>query len=371
MTTPLTLPELGEGITEAVVTRWLKEPGDRVDAGEPLVEVATDKVDTEIEAPVDGIVAELLIEENAVVEVGGQLAVIAHAGAPEPTEEAPAPPPAVEQSAAPAGVEEVEQPPVPAAAAVDDERPQRAETPSPDPEKPRTEKLTRLRQTIARRMVESLQVSAQLTTVMEVDVTEVSRLRTQHKEDFFARTGVKLSLLPFIAKATVEALAEHPTFNASVNADNTEVTYHSARHLGIAVDTPRGLMVPVVRDAERLGVRELAGAIADLADRCRTGKITPDELTGATFTLTNTGSRGALMDTPIINQPQTGILGTGVVTERLVPVPQQYGGHAIAVRSIQLLSISYDHRIVDGADAARFVTAIKARLEQADFDLGL
>jgi len=224
------------------------------------------------------------------------------------------------------------------------------------------EKLPRIRQTIARRMVESLQVAAQLTSVVEVDVTAIATLRTAHKDDFHARTGVKLSFLPFFAKAAIAALAQHRVLNASLNPAVTEVSYFEHCHLGMAVDSERGLMVPVIRDAHLMSIEQLARAIADKAERVRTGTISPDELSGGTFTLTNTGSRGALFDTPIINQPQTGILGTGTVVERLVPTRHD-GGLRIDVRSMAYLSLSYDHRIVDGADAARFLTTVKHTLE--------
>ncbi len=211
-------------------------------------------------------------------------------------------------------------------------------------------------------MVESLQTSAQLTSVLEVDITAIAALRAQHKEAFSARTGVKLSYLPFFAKAAVEALAAHRMLNASLNPEVTEVTYYDHCHLGMAVDSDKGLMVPVIRDAHTLTISGLAQAIADKADKVRSGTITPDELGGGTFTLTNTGSRGALFDTPIINQPQTGILGTGAVVERLIPRRPE-GALEISVRSMAYLSLSYDHRIVDGADAARFLTTVKHKLE--------
>ncbi|MCX5042371.1 2-oxo acid dehydrogenase subunit E2 [Aldersonia sp. NBC_00410] len=211
-------------------------------------------------------------------------------------------------------------------------------------------------------MVESLQTSAQLTSVLEVDVTAIAALRAQHKDAFLARTGVKLSFLPFFAKAAVQALAAHRMLNASLNPEVTEVTYFDHVHLGMAVDSDKGLMVPVIRDAHTLTIAGLARAIADKADKVRTATITPDELSGGTFTLTNTGSRGALFDTPIINQPQTGILGTGAVVERLVPARHD-GNLTINVRSMAYLSVSYDHRIVDGADAARYLTAVKHTLE--------
>jgi len=234
-------------------------------------------------------------------------------------------------------------------------------------------KLSRLRQVIAARMVESLQVSAQLTTVVEVDVTRIARLREAAKSDFERREGVKLSFLPFFAIATVEALREHPNVNCSVDTEAGTVTYHDAEHLGIAVDTERGLLVPVIHNAGDLNLGGIARKIADLADRTRTNKVSPDELGGGTFTLTNTGSRGALFDTPIINQPQVGILGTGSVVKRPVVISDPNLGETIAVRSMVYLALSYDHRIVDGADAARFLTTMKNRLEAGDFerDLGL
>jgi 2-oxoglutarate dehydrogenase E2 component (dihydrolipoamide succinyltransferase) len=233
--------------------------------------------------------------------------------------------------------------------------------------------MSRLRQVIADRMVESLHVSAQLTTVVEVDMSAVARLRVQAKGTFEAREGVKLSFLPFLAKAALEALKVHPMLNASIDAEAKQVTYHDAEHLGVAVDTDRGLLVPVIRDAGDLNIAGLARKIADLAERTRSNRITPDELSGGTFTLTNTGSRGALFDTPIINQPQTGILGTGAIVKRPVVVSDPLGGDTIAVRHMMYLALSYDHRLVDGADAARFLSAMKARLEEGSFDgdLGL
>jgi 2-oxoglutarate dehydrogenase E2 component (dihydrolipoamide succinyltransferase) len=233
--------------------------------------------------------------------------------------------------------------------------------------------MSRLRQVIADRMVESLRVSAQLTTVVEVDMSAVARLRTQAKGTFEAREGVKLSFLPFLAKAALEALKVYPMLNATIDLENKQVTYYDAEHLGVAVDTERGLLVPVIRDAGDLNIAGLARKIADLADRTRTNRIAPDELSGGTFTLTNTGSRGALFDTPIINQPQTGILGTGAIVKRPVVVSDPLGGDTIAVRHMMFLALTYDHRLVDGADAARFLSAVKSRLEEGAFesDLGL
>lgn len=236
----------------------------------------------------------------------------------------------------------------------------------------RTEKMSRLRQTIAKRMVESLQVSAQLTTVVEVDVTKIARLRDQAKAEFQRREGVKLTFTPFFALATIEALKQHPKLNATINSETNEVTYFDTEHLGFATDTERGLLVPVIKDAGDLNIAGLSRKIADLAERTRTNKVSPDEITGGTFTLTNTGSRGALFDTPILNQPQVGMLGTGAVVKRPV-VLDTPEGEVIAVRSMMYLALSYDHRLVDGADAARFLTTIKRRLEEGRFEnqLGL
>jgi 2-oxoglutarate dehydrogenase E2 component (dihydrolipoamide succinyltransferase) len=235
----------------------------------------------------------------------------------------------------------------------------------------RTEKLTRLRKVIAERMVESLQVSAQLTSVVEVDVTRISQLRDSVKSEFDSREGVKLSFLPFFCKAAVEALKQFPQVNASIDMAAGTVTYHDGEHLGIAVDTERGLLVPVVRDAGDLNIAGLARRINELAERTRTNKLSPDELSGGTFTITNTGSRGALFDTPIINQPQVGILGTGTVVRRPVVMKEANGQEVIAIRSMVYLSLTYDHRLVDGADAARFLTVIKNRLEEAAFEAEL
>jgi 2-oxoglutarate dehydrogenase E2 component (dihydrolipoamide succinyltransferase) len=231
--------------------------------------------------------------------------------------------------------------------------------------------MSRLRQVIAARMVESLQVSAQLTTVVEVDITRIARLRDQAKADFERREGVKLSFLPFFAVAAVEALKAHPNVNSSVDTEAGTITYHESEHLGIAVDTERGLLVPVIHDAGDLNLGGLARKIADLAERTRTNKVSPDELGGGTFTLTNTGSRGALFDTPIINQPQVAILGTGAVVKRPVVITDPNLGETIAVRSMVYLALSYDHRIVDGADAARFLNTIKERLEAGAFERSL
>jgi pyruvate dehydrogenase E2 component (dihydrolipoamide acetyltransferase) len=588
MSVSVSMPQLGESVTEGTVTRWLKKEGERVEADEPLLEVSTDKVDTEIPSPVAGILRGITVAEDETVAVGAELAVIDENGAaapagdagaetqaqaepaapaapvespadgyssggqepepqptagaghpypaaggyqggedqqtavyqrpaayeavgygspgagdPESVEEPPAAPPADEgqpasgqpgsapQEPATAGgasVSDIWQrsqtaatppaPPAPApapSAAVPQAPVPQAPTP-PAPPQPgsngparpasplgtadgpyvtplvrklaaehgvdlatvagtgvggrirkqdvidaarvrreaiaaaqqsaadgqaaaaqapagqapagpaqgtsrpaiepshlrgTTERMSRARQLIARRMVESLQTSAQLTTVVEVDVTAIARLRDRAKADFEAREGVKLTFLPFFALAAVEALKVHPRLNASIEPDGNQVTYHDAEHLGIAVDTERGLMVPVIRNAGDLNVGGLARKIADLASRTRGGQVSPDDLAGGTFTLTNTGSRGALFDTPIINQPQVGILGTGTVVRRPVVVQDPALGEVIAVRSMVYLALSYDHRLVDGADAARFLGTVKARLEEGAFEAEL
>ncbi|MGA1595913.1 MAG: 2-oxoglutarate dehydrogenase, E2 component, dihydrolipoamide succinyltransferase [Candidatus Nanopelagicales bacterium] len=447
-TTSVVLPPLGESVTEGTVTRWLKKVGDTVAADEPLVEVSTDKVDTEIPAPAGGIVLAIRVPEDATVAVGAELAVIGDAGAldaapavapPAPAVAAPAPAaspaPAPAAPAAPAPAAPAPAAPAPAAPAAsaapaptdDDEAyvtplvrklaaekgvdlatvsgtgvggrirkqdvlaaAERAAAPAPAPAasapaspaasaptpttqpsvRGTTQPLSRLRKVIAERMVESLQVSAQLTTVVEVDVTRIAQLRDRAKGDFEAREGVKLTFLPFFAKAAVEALASYPALNASIDVAAGTVTYHGEVNLGVAVDTDRGLLVPVVRDAGDLSVAGLARRITDLADRTRTNKVSPDELSGGTFTITNTGSRGALFDTPIINQPQVAILGTGSVVKRPVVISDG-GSDVIAIRSMVYLALTYDHRLVDGADAARFLSAVRNRLEDGTFaDVG-
>ncbi|MEA2292280.1 MAG: hypothetical protein QOF17_1303, partial [Solirubrobacteraceae bacterium] len=454
--TSVTMPALGESVTEGTVTRWLKAVGDEVTADEPLLEVSTDKVDTEIPAPVSGTLLSISVNEDETVDVGAELAVIgtggsapAAAAAPaQPKQEAPkqkAPKPEApkQEQPAPAATQTTAEKPAPAPQAPAPQAPAAQEAPSGDgggnyvtplvrrlaadrgvdlntvpgsgvggrirkqdvlaaaekaaapapaaaaqapaartpspaatPDtsvRGRTEKMSRLRSVIARRMVESLQVSAQLTTVVEADVTRIAHLRQQAKADFEAREGVKLSFLPFFAKAAVEALKAHPSVNSSIDQEAGTVTYHDTENLGIAVDTERGLLVPVIHDAGDLSLGGIARKIADLAERTRTNKITPDELGGGTFTLTNTGSRGALFDTPIINQPQVAILGVGSVVKRPVVVQDPELGEVIAVRSMVYLALTYDHRIVDGADAARFLTTVRERLEAGQFhgELGL
>jgi len=543
MAVSVTMPRLGESVSEGTVTRWLKKQGDRVEADEPLLEVSTDKVDTEIPAPASGTLTKITVQEDETVDVGVELAVIGGDGdagdgggesAPEqaqdsgegsPAEardsdegspaEAPAEARAEARAEAPAesadqtsaepdpeaaretGPAATDQPPERADSATDsprtadarpaangeaagayvtplvrklaaehdvdlssvqgtgiggrirkqdvldaarephgarsagasaepaaDQRPGTDAPPAADPEpsadaepaadpepsadaepaadqqpaagaasesisaaaprasqprpaapgpqlRGRTEKLSRLRNVIATRMVESLQTSAQLTTVVEADVTRIARLRSLAKAGFEAREGVKLSFLPFFALATVEALRAHPKVNSSLDLGAGTVTYHDAEHLGVAVDTDRGLLVPVIHNSGDLNLGGLARKIADLAERTRGNDVTPDELGGGTFTLTNTGSRGALFDTPIINQPQVGILGTGTVVKRPVVVDDPDLGELIAVRSVVYLALTYDHRIVDGADAARFLLTVKERLEAGDFAAAL
>jgi pyruvate dehydrogenase E2 component (dihydrolipoamide acetyltransferase) len=568
MSVSVSMPQLGESVTEGTVTRWLKKEGERVEVDEPLLEVSTDKVDTEIPSPASGILRSIAVDEDETVAVGAQLAVIedsetsdaaptpaappaqgdasapqdtavpprdAAASAPATAEPEPvpassdgwsepnyapptpaaqtpgyAPPPAYGQppsygqpatpippqpyappatqapaaqpyepptqaeTAAPSATDEEYPPPtplpgvgeapyvtplvrklaaehavnlenvtgtgvggrirkqdvmeaarvqrgsqaqaqqapqdvptavvpqqaqrVPGGPAAPTAQPPTAQPPTAQPPTAQpptaqpptgpaaapaagrpavvpsslrgtTQRMSRPRQVIAQRMVESLRVSAQLTTVVEADVTAIARLRDRAKADFEAREGVKLTFLPFFALAAVEALKMHPKLNAVIDGD--QVTYHDTEHLGVAVDTERGLMVPVIHNAGDLNIGGLARKIGDLAQRTRSGQVGPDELAGGTFTLTNTGSRGALFDTPIINQPQVAILGTGTVVRRPVVVEDPALGEVIAVRSMVYLALTYDHRLVDGADAARFLTTVKNRLEEGAFETEL
>ena len=422
----VTMPALGESVTEGTVTRWLKGVGDTVAVDEALLEVSTDKVDTEIPSPAAGTILAIDVPVDSTVAVGARLALIGVAGS-TPAASAPvAPAPAAPVAAAPVAVAPVApvapvsntdayvtpivrklaaengvdlsrvqgtgiggrvrkedilaaKPAAVVAAPVAASQPaQSASAPAAksapvavSPLRGTTVTMSRLRKVIAERMVESLHVSAQLTTVVEVDVTRIDRLRQAAKGSFEAREGVKLTFLPFFAVAVCEALKQHPVLNASVNGD--QITYHGSEHLGIAVDTERGLLVPVIRDAGDLNMGGVARKIADVAARTRDNKITPDELGGGTFTITNTGSRGALFDTPIINQPQVAILGLGSVVKRPMVMKGSDGGETIAIRSMVYLALSYDHRIVDGADAARFLVTLKERLEAGNFesDLGL
>ena len=435
--TVITMPALGESVSEGTVTRWLKNVGDSVAVDEALLEVSTDKVDTEIPSPVAGTLLAIDVAVDTTVPVGARLGLIGVSGdvistpvaqvppqpvtpvavsvptpppapvvatpvTPPPAPVAPAAPvsqpadayvtPLVRKLASELGVnlaqvkgtgiggrirrEDVEalaRPAAPASSVAVASTPSATKPPvvAVSPLRGTTVTMSRLRKVIAARMVESLQVSAQLTTVVEVDVTKIARLRDRAKASFEAREGVKLSFLPFFAVAVCEALKQHPVLNSSVEGD--QITYHGAEHLGVAVDTERGLLVPVIANAGDLNMGGIARKISDLAARTRDNKVTPDELGGGTFTLTNTGSRGALFDTPIINQPQVAILGLGAVVKRPMVVRGEDGGETIAIRSMVYLALSYDHRVVDGADAARFLVTLKERLEGGAFesDLGL
>ena len=355
VTETVTLPSLGEGIDEATISRWLAAPGDPIDVDTPLLEVATDKVDTEIPSPHTGVLLDILVAENETVPVGTVLATIT-VGRTQPAAQATIPAPHASEAD-----------PVVSPTTHTSPAPEKIPAPRPAGPSPQdtatVQRLPRIRQTIARRMMESLHNSAQLTTVVEVDVTEIAVLRGAHKARFLETTGIKLSFLPFFAKAAVEALIQHPVLSATVNAECTEITYHPTVNLGIAVDGPKGLMVPVIARADTLTIIDIASAIHDLANQVRQGTISPDSLVGGTFTITNTGSRGALFDTPILNQPQSAILGTGAVVERVVPSRDRHGAVGLAIRSMAFMSASYDHRVVDGADAARFLATIKACLE--------
>ena len=463
--TEVRMPALGESVTEGTVTTWLKAVGDAVEADEPLLEVSTDKVDSEVPSPVAGFLAEIRVPEDETVEVGTVVAVIsasAPSAAPAVAQAAPAAPVAPAAPAAPVapaapaapaapvapaapaapttpvdpfpnastlaaaassapvvatpaaatgsayvtpivrklardlgvdlasvsgtGVggrvrrEDVEAaaaaaraaaatPAAPASAPDAPAAAKAAPVREPSPLRGTTEKMTRLRQTIARRMVESLQTAAQLTTVIEVDVTKVAALRARSKDAFLATHGTKLTFLPFFVKAATEALAYHPKINATIN--DKEVTYFDHEHVGIAVDTPRGLLVPVMKNAGEKDIPAIAASINDLAARTRDSKIGPDELSGSTFTVTNTGSGGALFDTPVLNMPETAIMGVGTIVKRPVVMKGADGGDVIAIRSMVYLSLSYDHRLVDGADASRFLMDVKKRLEEGAFEADL
>ncbi|AVM01044.1 2-oxoglutarate dehydrogenase, E2 component, dihydrolipoamide succinyltransferase [Gordonia iterans] len=458
----VTMPELGESVTEGTVTNWLKAVGDTVAVDEPLVEVSTDKVDTEIPSPYAGVLLEIVADTDDVVAVGGKLAVIGEPGAaapsapapsrPEPAEtpktetpkteapkteapktEAPkseAPQPEKEAAPARAAAPAAKEPtdlestpyvtplvrklaaehdidlatvtgtgvggrirkqdvlaaaeakkapaapaqasPAPASAA-----PAKRAAPAASPELTAligtTQKINRIRQLTAAKTRESLASSAQLTQVHEADLTRVAQLRQQAKASFRATEGVNLTFLPFFAKAVVEALKVHPNVNASIDEAKKEITYHPHVHLGIAVDTPQGLLSPVIKNAEDLSLAGLARAIADIAARARSGDLKPDELAGGTFTITNIGSEGALFDTPILVPPQAAMLGTGAIVKRPVVLTAADGTESIAARSMAFLPLTYDHRLIDGADAGRFLTTVRQRLEAGEFaaDLGL
>ncbi|MBM7050721.1 2-oxoglutarate dehydrogenase, E2 component, dihydrolipoamide succinyltransferase [Rothia sp. ZJ1223] len=437
----VTLPALGESVTEGTITRWLKEVGEEVAVDEPLVEISTDKVDTEVPSPVAGTLLEIRIQEDEDAEVGQVLAIIGDASAAstpaeEKKEEAPA---AEEQAEAPKAEEKPakeKKEEAPAAetssestgdvyvtplvrklakqegidlstvkgtgvggrirkqdvqAAVEakkssapaDEAP-KAETDAPAAEKKTapaapaasskrgtTEKAPRIRQTVAKRMVESLATSAQLTTVQEIDLTRLVALRNKAKDGFAAREGAKLTFLPFFTKAVTEALQQFPQFNSSMSDDFKEITYHGSENIGLAVDTPKGLLVPVVKDAGDLNIAGLAKKIGDIAKRARDGQVGPEELSGSTFTISSTGQTGGVFFTPIINQPNVAILGIGSTNKRPAIIQDAEGNDVIAVRSLAYFSLTYDHRVVDGADAGRFLNFLKQRLEEAAFDAEL
>jgi 2-oxoglutarate dehydrogenase E2 component (dihydrolipoamide succinyltransferase) len=443
MSENVTLPALGESVTEGTVTRWLKKIGDTVAVDEPLVELSTDKVDTEIPSPFAGVLEQILVQEDDTVAVGGVLAVIgtgaavaAPAPAPEPVVEAPAPAPVVEApvveapvaapvysappvvaapevlapvvaapTAAPTssdptyvtplvrkfaaehgidlsavagtGVggrirkEDVvaEAQPAPAVAVAPAVAAAPATSVAPSAQRGTTEPMSRLRKVLAERAVASMQQTAQLTTVVEVDVTGIAAMRQRVQPQFVAATGGKLNFMPFFALAAAEALKAHPKLNASIEGEN--IVFHPTENITFAVDTERGLLTPVIRDVSTLTIAQIAQQIADLAARTRENKLKPDELGGGTFTLTNTGSRGALFDTPVVFLPQVAILGTGIVTKRPVVVTDAAGNDSIAIRSMVYLALSYDHRLVDGADASRFLVDVKSRLEGAAFDANL
>ncbi|MDT0379647.1 2-oxoglutarate dehydrogenase, E2 component, dihydrolipoamide succinyltransferase [Streptomyces sp. DSM 42041] len=453
--TDVVLPALGESVTEGTVTRWLKEVGDSVEADEPLLEVSTDKVDTEIPAPAAGKLLEIVVGEDETAEVGAKLAVIG-SGDAAPAAETPAQPAPQQQEEAPqqgAPKQEAPQPepapapqpeparqqapaavpaqpaapaqPAPAAGAEADgayvtplvrklaaehgvdlaqvkgtgvggrirkqdvvaaaeaakQQAPAAASPSAAPASPKLEasplrgqtvKMPRIRKVIAENMMKALHSQAQLSTVVEVDVTRIMRLRSRAKESFQAREGVKLSPMPFFVQAAAEALKAHPAVNAKINDDGT-ITYHDVENIGIAVDSEKGLMVPVIKEAGNLNLAGIARKTAELAGKVRQGGLGPDDMSGGTFTISNTGSRGALFDTVIVNYPQVAMLGIGATVRRPMVVNHPDLGETIAVRDMVYLTLSYDHQLVDGADAARYLSDVKARLEAGEFEgeLGL
>jgi len=446
------LPALGESVTEGTVTRWLKKVGDTVAVDEPLVEVSTDKVDTEIPSPVAGVLQQILVQEDETIEVGAVLAVVGDGAAAEAPAPAAAPPAPAPEAAAPVAVTPAPTPPAPVAAPPAEPAPASPPAPVAAPVAPpapvaaapavasesesdpnyvtpivrklasdmgvdlarvtgtgiggrirkedviaagsqtsttattpaaptdtshteasalrgTTEPMSRLRKVLAERAVASMQQSAQLTTVVEVDVTAVAQLRDRVKGDFLAKTGNKLSFMPFFTLAAAEALRAHPKINST--AEGETIVYHDGENISFAVDTERGLLTPVLRNTASMSIAELARQIADMAERTRNNQLKPDELSGGTFTVTNTGSRGALFDTPVVFLPQSAILGTGIVTKRPAVVKDASGNEAIAIRSMVYLALSYDHRIIDGADASRYLSDVKMRLEAGAFEPNL
>jgi 2-oxoglutarate dehydrogenase E2 component (dihydrolipoamide succinyltransferase) len=452
MSESVVLPALGESVTEGTVTRWLKKVGDNVNVDEPLVEVSTDKVDTEIPSPVAGIIEQILVQEDETVQVGAVLVIIGSgsgaASPAAPAAEAPVAPVVVQAPpapvaapvvAAPVAPPVVAAPPVvvappvvtppvappvvaapvisvPAASSTDAgyvtplvrkfaqdsgvdlsrvsgtgvggrirKEDVMAATSNPasnssaalaphvpapiSSQRGTSEPMSRLRKVLAERAVASMVSSAQLTTVVEVDVTRIAEMRKSVQARFTAATGTKLNFMPFFFLASAEALRSHPKLNASIEGET--IHFHPSENISFAVDTDRGLLTPVIRDAASLTLAQIAQQIADLASRTRENKLKPDEMMGGTFTLTNTGSRGALFDTPVVFLPQVAILGTGVVSKRPVVITGNDGQESIAIRSMVYLALSYDHRLVDGADASRYLVDVKARLEEANFQNNL
>jgi len=442
--TSVLMPELGESVTEGTVTRWLKKVGDSVAADEPLVEISTDKVDTEIPSPAAGTLLSITAEEDVIVPVGGELGKIGTAGAAPST----APAPVSTPTPAPPPVAAPTPPPAPKAEPVPVAAPAPAPVPTPQPVaaatsgdggpyvtplvrklaaengidlasikgtgvggrvrkqdvlaaadskkapaaaaaaapataapaavasplahlRGTTQKASRIRQLTARKTRESLQASAQLTQTHEVDMTKIVGLRARAKKEFAEREGVNLTYLPFIARAAIEALKVHPNINASYNEETGEITYYDAEHLGFAVDTEQGLLSPVIHNAGDLSLAGIARAINDIAARARSGGLKPDELSGGTFTITNIGSQGALFDTPILVPPQAAMLGTGAIVKRPRVIIDEAGNESIGVRSVCYLPMTYDHRLIDGADAGRFLTTVRRRLEEGAFEAEL
>lgn len=450
MSTTVELPALGESVTEGTITRWLVEVGDTVEVDQPLLEVSTDKVDTEVPSPVAGTLLEIKVQEDEDAEVGQVLAIVgdgsvasessdssdeddapaAEEKTEEKKEEAPKAEEKKEESAPAAESSEssessesngevyvtplvrklakqegidlstikgtgvggrIRKQDVQAAAEAkkssapaEDKSlaPAVSQTPAAAAKKeaPKvevsskrgtTEKAPRIRQTVAKRMVESLATSAQLTTVQEIDLTRLVALRNKAKDGFAAREGAKLTFLPFFTKAVTEALQQFPQFNSSMSDDYKEITYHGSENIGLAVDTPKGLLVPVVKDAGDLNIAGLAKRIGDVASRARSGQIGPEELAGSTFTISSTGQTGGVFFTPIINQPNVAILGIGSTNKRPAIIQDAEGNDVIAIRSLAYFSLTYDHRVVDGADAGRFLNFLKQRLEEAAFEAEL
>ncbi|MFE4216082.1 2-oxoglutarate dehydrogenase, E2 component, dihydrolipoamide succinyltransferase [Streptomyces sp. NPDC056844] len=426
--TDVTLPALGESVTEGTVTRWLKEVGEEVAEDEPLLEVSTDKVDTEIPAPVAGVLLEIVVGEDETAEVGAKLAVIGAPGAaPAAAPAQAAPAPAAPAPAAPAPAAAAPAPAAPAAPSGDDgayvtplvrklaaengvdlgavkgtgvggrirkqdvvaaaeaakaaaaaPAPAAAAAPAAkaapkleaSPLRGQTVKMTRMRKVIGDNMMKALHSQAQLTSVLEVDITKLMKLRNQAKESFAAREGVKLSPMPFFVKAAAQALKAHPVVNARINEDEGTITYFDSENIGIAVDAEKGLMTPVIKGAGDLNIAGIAKKTAELAGKARGGGLTPDDMSGATFTVSNTGSRGALFDTVIVPPNQAAILGIGATVKRPAVI-ETAEGTVIGVRDMTYLSLSYDHRLVDGADAARYLTTVKAILEAGEFEVEL